>query len=171
MSFAACIPIILKSEGGYVDNPRDPGGPTNLGITLNTLSGWLGRPASIDEVRAMTPQLAGQIYQANYYNPVHGPDLPDGVDLMAFDTAVNSGVSTGIRLLQKAVGAAADGHFGPLTLAAVKAKAAADTINAFHAAHDAFYRSLPTFGVFGKGWLARNDRTRDLALAMVDPPA
>jgi lysozyme family protein len=167
MSFAACIPIILQSEGGYVDNPRDPGGPTNLGVTLNTLSGWLRRPATIDAVKALTPQLAGQIYQANYYNPVHGPDLPDGVDLMAFDAAVNSGVSTGIRLLQTAVGVTSDGHFGPLTLAAVKAKAPADTINAFHAAHEAFYHSLPTFSVFGRGWLARNDRTRDLALAMV----
>ncbi len=167
MTFSVCIPIILSSEGGYVDNPRDPGGPTNLGITLNTLSGWLQRPASVDEVKALTPQVAGQIYQANYYNPVHGPELPNGVDLMAFDTAVNSGVATAIKLLQTAVGTKADGYFGSLTLAAVKAKSPADTINAFHAAHEAFYRSLPVFSVFGRGWLARNDRTRDLALAMV----
>lgn len=167
MSFAACIPIVLQSEGGYVDNPRDPGGPTNLGVTISTLSGWLQRPASVDEVKSLTAQVAGQIYQANYYNPVHGPELPNGVDLMAFDTAVNSGVATAIKLLQTAVGAHADGYFGPLTLAAVKAKNPADTINAFHAAHEAFYRTLPTFPVFGRGWLARNDRTRDLALAMV----
>ena len=169
MSFAACIPIILQSEGGYVDNPRDPGGPTNLGITINTLSGWLGRPATVADVQALTTQVAGQIYQANYYNPVHGPDLPDGVDLMAFDTAVNSGVSRAIILLQRAVGVADDGHFGPITLAAVQAKDPTDTINAFHAAHEAFYRSLPTFPVFGKGWLARNDRTRVLALGMRSP--
>src|SRR5260370_944525 len=50
MSFAACIPIILQSEGGYVDNPRDPGGPPNLGVTLDTLSGWLERPAAVDGV-------------------------------------------------------------------------------------------------------------------------
>jgi lysozyme family protein len=86
---------------------------------------------------------------------------------MVFDTAVNSGVATAIRLLQTAVGVHADGHFGPLTLAAVKAKSPGDTIHAFHAAHEAFYRSLETFSVFGRGWLARNDRTRDLALEMV----
>jgi lysozyme family protein len=166
MSFEACIPIILQSEGGYVDNPRDPGGPTNLGITINTLSAWLGRPATIDDVENLTTDTASQIYQANYYNPVHGPDVPDGVDLMAFDAAVNSGVGAAIKLLQTAIGVTADGHFGPITLAAVKAKDAADTINAFHDAHEAFYRSLSTFSVFGKGWLARNDRTRGLALQM-----
>jgi lysozyme family protein len=171
MTFNACIPIILNSEGGYVDNPRDPGGPTNLGITLNTLSGWLGRPASIDEIKALTPEVAGQIYETNYYNPVHGPDLPDGVDLMAFDTSVNSGPARAILLLQTALGVKADGHFGPVTLAAAKTKDPAETINAFHDAHAAFYRSLPTFRVFGKGWLARNDRTRGLALAMISPPA
>ena len=170
MSFDACIPIILRSEGGYVDNPRDPGGPTNLGVTINTLSGWLKHPATIEDVKALTPDTAGQIYQANYYNPVHGPDLPDGVDLMAFDAAVNSGVGAAIKLLQTAVGVTDDGHFGPVTLAAVKAKDPSQTINDFHHAHEAFYRSLSTFSVFGRGWLARNDRTRGLALGMVQPP-
>ncbi|HEY7901322.1 MAG TPA: hypothetical protein VIC25_09070, partial [Caulobacteraceae bacterium] len=101
-----------------------------------------------------------------YYNPAHGPDLPSGVDLMVFDAAVNSGVAAGIRLLQTAVGVPSDGLFGPVTKAAAQAKAPADTINAFHDAHAAFYESLPTFGVFGRGWLARNDRTRGLALSM-----
>jgi len=171
MAFSACIPIILNSEGGYVDNPHDPGGPTNLGVTLNTLSGWLGRPATVDDVKALTPQVAGEIYQANYYNPVHGPDLQDGVDLMAFDASVNSGPGRAIMLLQAALGVTADGLFGPKTLAAARAMDAATTINLFHDAHAAFYRALPTFSVFGKGWLARNDRTCGLALAMVKPPA
>jgi lysozyme family protein len=171
MAFNACIPIILSSEGGYVDNPHDPGGPTNLGITLNTLSGWLGRPASIDDVKALTPDIAGQIYQANYYNPVHGPDLQDGVDLMAFDASVNSGPGRAIMLLQTALGVKADGLFGRMTLAAAKAKDPSDTINAFHDAHAAFYRCLSTFPVFGKGWLARNDRTCRLALAMISSDA
>ena len=171
MAFSACIPIILNSEGGYVNNPRDPGGPTNLGITLNTLSGWLGRPATVDEIKALTPEDAAAIYQTNYYNPVHGPDLPDGVDLMAFDTSVNSGPGRAIILLQTALGVKADGLFGPMTLAAAKAKDPAETVNAFHDAHAAFYRCLPTFRVFGKGWLARNDRTCSLALAMIAPVA
>jgi lysozyme family protein len=171
MAFSACIPIILSSEGGYVDNPRDPGGPTNLGITLNTLSGRLGRPASIDEIKELTPQDAAAIYETNYYNPVHGPDLPDGVDLMAFDASVNSGPARAIMLLQAALGVKADGLFGPVTLAAAKAKDPTETVNAFHDAHATFYRCLPTFRVFGKGWLARNDRTRGLALAMISPAA
>jgi lysozyme family protein len=58
-----------------------------------------------------------------------------------------------------------------VTLAAAKTKDPTETINAFHDAHAAFYRCLPTFRVFGKGWLARNDRTCGQALAMISPAA
>lgn len=169
MTFAACIPIILASEGGYVNDPRDPGQATNFGITRAVLSDWQGHPASIDDVRCLTRGLAETIYQANYFNPVHGPELPAGVDLMAFDAAVNHGVSRAIRFLQRAAHVASDGHFGPVTLAAVKVAPAVELINDYHEARQAFYRSLPTFGHFGKGWIARNDRTRTLALNMVGP--
>jgi lysozyme family protein len=167
MTFAACIPIILESEGGYVNDPRDPGQATNLGITRAVLSEWQGHPASIDEVKHLTRETASRIYQINYYGPVHGPELSAGLDLMVFDAAVNHGVGRAIRFLQRAAHVADDGHFGPITLAAVLAAPAADLINAYHDAREAFYRSLPTFGHFGKGWIARNDRTRTLALAMV----
>ncbi len=53
-NFDRALPLVLKHEGGYVDHPRDPGGATNLGVTIGTLSGWLGRKATKAEVRALT---------------------------------------------------------------------------------------------------------------------
>ena len=166
MSFADCLPLILASEGGFVDDPQDPGGATNLGITLNTLSGWLGRLASLAEVKALTPATVAPIYRADYWNAAHCGACAAGVDLMVFDEAVNQGVGRAIRALQAAVGVAADGAFGPATLAAVKAADPAATINAIAASREAFYRSLPTFAHFGKGWLARVARTQAAALVM-----
>ena len=171
MSFDACLPIILKAEGGFTNNPNDPGGPTNLGITIGTLSDWLGRPATIDEVEALTPATAGQIYQADYYNASHASDCPNGVDLIVFDEAVNQGLGTAIRSLQAAAGAVVDGRFGPHTLAAVRNAAADDLINGIAADRERRYRASPKFAYFGKGWLNRLATVKADALAMAAAPA
>jgi lysozyme family protein len=166
MSFQACLPIILKSEGGFVDDPQDPGGATNLGITLDTLSSWLGHSASVGEVRDLTPAAVGPIYEARYYNASHACDCPPGVDLMVFDEAVNQGVGRAITSLQRCAGVTADGAFGPKTKAAVAAMAPATLIERIAADRDAHYRALPTFAHFGKGWLARVATTTGDALQM-----
>lgn len=88
---------------------------------------------------------------------------------MVFDEAVNQGPGRAIRSLQAAVGVPADGQFGQSTLAAVQACAPADAINRIAADREAFYRSLPTFGHFGPGWMARLKRTQALALQMAAP--
>lgn len=167
MSFDACLPIILKSEGGYV---VDQGGPTNLGVTQRALSAYLRRPVSVQEVRALTPDVAGPLYFSDYWNPAHCGQLPAGLDLMVFDEAVNEGVGRAISHLQEAVGADADGMFGPATLAAVQSVSAEDAINAIHDTNENYYASLADiYPLSSWGWTARNDRTRDLALAMVTP--
>ncbi|HXQ16600.1 MAG TPA: glycosyl hydrolase 108 family protein [Caulobacteraceae bacterium] len=169
MSFEACLPVILASEGGFVDDPHDPGGATNLGITLATLSGWLGRPASIAEVEALTSTAVAPIYLARYWNPSHACDCPGGVDLMVFDEAVNQGVGRAIASLQAALGVTADGAFGPATKAALSTADPASLVRAVAANREAHYRALPTFPRFGRGWLARLARTTGLALTMSTP--
>ena len=166
MSFDDCLPIILESEGGFVDDPQDPGGATNLGITLGTLCGWLGRTATVADVQALTPQTVAPIYQADYWNAAHCDACAAGVDLMIFDTAVNQGVGRAIRTLQAALGVPVDGAFGPATAAAAQLADPATTIAAIAADRDAFYRTLPTFPRFGDGWLARVARTQAEALKM-----
>jgi lysozyme family protein len=165
-NFDVCLAVVLASEGGFVDDPNDPGGATNLGVTLTTLSGWLGRPATIAEVEALTPEAVAPIYRQDYWQISGCPDWPAGVDLMVFDCAVNAGVARAVRTLQSAIGVAADGIVGPATKAAVAASNRLDVIGRMATIREAFYHSLPTFGRFGKGWIARVERTKDKALEM-----
>jgi lysozyme family protein len=167
MSFADCLPVILESEGGYV---VDQGGPTNFGITIPALQAWLHRPCTADDIQALTEDgpIVGALYEADYYNAASCNVLPDGLDLMVFDEAVNEGVGRAIRHLQASLGVAVDGAFGPITQAAVAACNVAQAIQAIHDTNAAYYVSLDeTYPQDEAGWAARNDRTCAAALAMV----
>lgn len=165
-NFDACLAAVLKYEGGWSDNPADPGGATMKGVTLATYSHWLGRPATKAELRAITDADLQAIYRAGYWNPVRADALPSGVDLIVFDTSVNSGPGRAAKLLQEAAGATVDGAIGPGTLTAVRNMRPGDVIDGFTVKHEAFYRSLPTFATFGKGWLSRLEAVQQLALHM-----
>src|SRR5262245_16984588 len=101
-NFEKCLKFTLQFEGGFVNNPKDPGGPTNLGVTQATLSHFLGRQASIAEVKALTPQKVSPIYRLKFWDAVDGDELPVGVDLAVFDFGVHSGPSRGVIGLQRA---------------------------------------------------------------------
>ena len=172
-NFAAALSAVLKHEGGYVDHPSDPGGATNLGITHKTLAAWrkvvpfTKLPKS--EIKALTRDEAAAIYRANYWNAIHGDDLPAGIDYAVMDYAVNSGPGRAAKTLQRLVGVPEDGQIGPVTLAAVgkvHPTNIASLINAYCDARMAFLTKLPTFATFGKGWTARVKGVRSLALEM-----
>lgn len=97
MTDAQIIADILRREGGFVHHPLDRGGATNYGITQATLARWRGRAVTVDDVRALTPEEAGDIYRARYLRPF------DGVDgrwkAQVVDIAVNSGVTAARALL------------------------------------------------------------------------
>lgn len=166
-NFQACLTIILSSEGGFTETLDDGSVATNLGITLHTLSGWLGHTATIADVEALTPEAVSPIYRADYWGASHCDQLPAGVDLMVFDCAVNSGVGRAIVTLQGVLCVPADGLFGPMTAAAMTGASSASVIEKYADARESFYRSLPTFGRFGHGWLNRLNRTAALAQQMV----
>ena len=97
-------------EGGYVNDPNDPGGPTKYGITWKTLRAYKGLPATkkpvqadIDMVKALTLDEAEEIYRKNYWNQSGGDLLPAGIDFMTFDFGVNSGPQTAVKNLQRLV--------------------------------------------------------------------
>lgn len=161
--FAARLPIILQNEGGYVNNAADPGGATSRGITIGTLSSWLGRPATVADVRGLTVATVAPIYEANYWRAADCDGCPPGVDLMVFEMAVNQGVGHAIRSLQMALGLTADGVIGPQTRTAAANCDATKTIDAIAAMREAQYRSYATFSTFGAGWLSRLTRTTALA--------
>lgn len=124
-----CIPRTLAHEGGYVNNPKDPGGPTNKGITIATFRKYIKPGGSVADLRALTTAQATIVYKRQYWDKVLADLLPAGVDHATFDYAVNSGWYQAAKDLQRTVGATADGHVGPQTLAAVAKMAPADIIN------------------------------------------
>jgi lysozyme family protein len=168
-NFAACLLHVLSEEGGYVNHPDDPGGETNLGITRATLERWLKREVTSAEIRALTYEQAGEIYETWYWKPPRCGEMPRGVDLMVFDGSVNSGPERAVGWLQRAVGAKVDGMVGPKTLAALAGAMPALAINRMAIYRMDFLRGLPTWEKFGKGWTARVDRTRAKAQDMAVP--
>jgi lysozyme family protein len=137
-NFEISLKHVLKHEGGYVDHPRDPGGSTNLGVTIKTLSRWLKRPASKAEVRALTVEKVTPIYRAWYWDEVRADTLPSGVDVSVFDAAVNSGPSRAQRWLDAAL-----------------RSSAIDTIKAYAKRRLSFLQALRTWQTFGRGWSRR----------------
>lgn len=152
---------ILKHEGGYVNHPQDPGGRTNLGVTQRVWEEWTGKPATEADMRALTPEMVAPLYKKRYWDAVRGDDLPSGVDLCVVDLAVNAGVGRASKMLQQTVGVTADGQIGPKTLEAVLKMPADDVIEKFCDLREEFYKSLPTFATFGKGWMRRVAEVRE----------
>jgi lysozyme family protein len=123
MTSDVIIDDILRREGGYVDHPADRGGPTNFGITLETLRDWRGRAVAAQDVQRLTADEARAIYRARYITQPGFDQLPPG-DLQALlvDCAVHHGVARArlfVRTLQKLGGLTADGVIGPQTLGAI----------------------------------------------------
>ena len=147
--------LMLKSEGGYVNHPSDPGGRTNLGVTQSVWEQWVGRESNEKEMRSLTPAMVEPLYKRKYWDACKCDDLPEGLDYLVFDFAVNAGPGRSIKTLQTAVGTTPDGIIGPKTLAAVRAVDPHELIEKFSVAKTQFYESLPTFPTFGRGWLNR----------------
>jgi lysozyme family protein len=166
--FDACMPFIFKAEGGYADNPADPGGPTNYGITLATLRAYEGDPnLTAEDVKKLTPAVAREIYRTAYWNRMQCGALPAGLDLEVFDFGVNSGPAESVKTLQRLVGVTQDGSVGPITLAAVRQFNVGDLIGRFAQARLAFYQGL-NMPEFEQGWATRVAQIQTAATKMLD---
>lgn len=164
--FDACLDHVLAAEGGFVNNPADPGGATNFGITRRTLSDFRDAEVSEIDVRALTRAEAREIYRARFWIPMRCAELPAWVDLMVFDFGVNGGPGRSLRLLQGSIGVKADGSIGPITLAAARACRAPELIGRLAEGRMAYYRGLDGFQTFGRGWTRRVETARHAALGM-----
>lgn len=170
MKFEDALEIVLAKEGGFVNDPHDPGGMTNLGVTKDNWTSWIRREVSEDEMRSLTPQAVAPFYRIRYWNALRCDDLPDGLDLCVFDCGVNAGPQQSARLLQHCLGVVQDGRIGPITIAAAKQKDLRQLIEEFSQAREQFYRSLPLFDRYGKGWLNRTESVKLAATHALDDP-
>ena len=166
-NFNKCLTMLLHHEGGFVNHPKDPGGMTNLGVTKAVYDKWIGREATEQEMRDLTPEDVAPIYKKNYWDRVKGDDLPSGVDWACFDWAVNSGSGRPAKALQRCVGATPDGAIGPMTLRAVADNEPKRLVEGVYTQRQKFYENLNTFETFGRGWTRRNKETLDSALEMI----
>ena len=140
---------------------------TMSGVTQQTYDDWrASKNLPSQAVKLIDPGETQAIYHDLYWAPIHGDQLPTGVDYATFDFAFNSGVGTASRYLQRAVGAVQDGVIGPQTLAVVNAAPALSVIDTLCDMRLAYLKQLRTWKFFGNGWANRVSDVRAVAKAM-----
>ena len=138
---------IIQIEGGYVNNPDDPGGETKYGISKNAYPDL--------DIKKLTTADAKAIYEHDYWNKCHADELPYPVDIAVFDMAVNSHPKAAIKIFQKVVNTTPDSIFGDITRSAAARKNPDELFNEFMWARVEFYKNLRKFNIFGRGWINR----------------
>lgn len=136
-NFNASLAVTLTYEGGWSDNPKDPGGATMKGITLATFRRWFSKATKTD-LRNITAENVAKIYRADYWNKVSGDGLAAGVDLATFDAGVNSGPSRALKWLMASIGGPDD-----------------QTVKKICAKRLGFMQSLVIWTTFKNGWSKR----------------
>lgn len=164
-NFDRCLVLLIGEapggghEGGFVNDPRDRGGATNMGVTIGTLAQYRKRPVTVAEVQALTREEARDLYRTLFWAPVRGDELPLPIAYLAFDAAVNCGPGRSAVWLQQAVGAVADGAIGPKTLQrvsyAVAQRGGAAVMAEMLALRTVHHGDAPTWGVHKLGWSRR----------------
>lgn len=157
---------MIKSEGGFVNNPADPGGATNFGVTKTVWEAWIRHTVTIDDMKKLTQEEVKPLYYEKYWKPV-GNELPIGIDFLVFSFGVNAGVGRSIKVLQTSLGVVADGQIGQNTMKKIQEADSKTLIENFSNAKISFYKSLSTFPTFGRGWINRVEREKNEALAML----
>lgn len=164
--FQQALAHVLAVEGGFTDDPYDPGGPTNMGITLRTLARFKGvalteanRATMLKELKSVSEQAVRQIYRAFYWEKAKCAEMPPALAFMHFDTAVNHGVTGAARILQEAVGVEVDGEIGPITRRAFMKLPVVELLRIYARIREGKYREMAHFWRFGRGWLNRLQKT------------
>lgn len=166
--FSHSLELLLATEGGYVNNPHDPGGATNKGIIQRVYDAYR-RMKSLPptSVRNITPADVADIYKLQYWDAVRGDAIPAGIDYCLFDESANSGPVKSIIDLQTALKVKADGQFGIVTFQALQS--VVDRVALINRICDlrlSFLHRLRTWRFFGRGWTARVSRVRVEAITM-----
>jgi lysozyme family protein len=171
-SYERSLACLLAHEGGYTNQPDDPGGPTNFGITIADYRRYAKADASAADMRAMSVEDAKRIYRERYWGAQRCDDLPAGVDYAVFDYGVNSGIGRSGKVLRRMLRLPDDSSaVTDAVIAACRAANARTLVVAICDERLRFLKSLKTWSVFGKGWGRRVDEVKAVALQMAAPPA
>lgn len=167
-NFVPSLSGVLVHEGGWSNHKSDPGGATMKGVTQRVYDAYRRRrDLQPQSVHLITETELRDIYRKQYWDAVKGDKLPDGVDYVVFDGAVNSGPAQSVKWLQRALGTVkVDGVIGEATLAAVEAYPDHDRLIALMLDRRlAFLKALKIWPVFKGGWTARIAQVKDIGQA------
>jgi len=146
-NFDKAFNAIVGVEGGYVNDPKDPGGETKYGISKRSYPN--------EDIKNLTPERAKELYRRDFWTAIHGDELTWPLALFLFDAAVNHGPETAVTVLQKSLGVKQDGSMGPRTVKAAVAGDAKEKCAMFMADRALRYTGTRNFDIYGRGWLAR----------------
>lgn len=157
--FNEFIERVFEDEGGYSDDPKDPGnwtgGKVGVGKLKGTKFGIAANTYGHLDIVNLTKDQAREIYRRDFWAPIRGDQLPPVVGALMLNVAVNTGIPRASRFLQEAVGVKVDGKLGPVTLGAVQAADRNDIAVLFVAAYLDFLNDLDNWIRYGRGWSQR----------------
>lgn len=154
--FRDALPLVLAYEGGYVNDPADPGGATNKGITQRVYDAYrTAHRVPTQSVARITDPEVEEIYLEQYWKPGHCDILPWPLSMAHFDACVNTGIGQATRLLQRAAGVTDDGVWGPATAATAPHAQIARLLLERMKFYDQLVAQRPTLGKFFLGWIKR----------------
>lgn len=157
--FSKYAPKLLKFEGGYVNHPDDPGGPTCKGVTLATYRAYCGQEKTVKDLQNISFGTWEKIMKDLYWDRVKGDEIENQslAEIIA-DWAVNSGL-TGVMKMQEVVGCKPDGIVGPITLSLINTSDAEQLFDRIWKARQQYYINIvkrnPKKKVFMAGWMNR----------------
>ncbi len=147
MTFDEAFTLLIGHEGGYVNNPADPGGETKFGISKRSYPG--------EDIAGMTLERAKLLARRDFWGPAGCDATPASIKFDLFDTAYNSGPRKAVQLLQRAVGETDDGVLGPHTLMAAQTMDPERLAARFNGWRLDFMNDLPQWPSFARGWSQR----------------
>ena len=157
LDFTEAVSVVLKHEGGYVNDMNDPGGETNMGISKRSYPDL--------DIKSLTQDDAAEIYFNDYWVKARVSHIPNNLQLIYFDMVVNMGRSRAVKILQEAVSAkgwftVVDGRIGPNTIAmAEKSGLEPDRLRSYRVKYYAdLVKRKPKMEKYWYGWYRRSQQ-------------
>lgn len=140
--------MIYEGTGAASKHPHDPGGLTRFGVSQRAYPDL--------DIASLTLDQARVIYRRDFWDALRLDEIPERIAETVFDFAVNSGVKTAARALQRAIGVEDDGMVGPVTIAACRAAAdVSGVVMRVNADRLILMTSASGWPAFGRGWARR----------------
>ena len=169
VNFLTALKFALQAEGGFVDNPSDPGGATNYGITQEVYDNFrTAQSLPVQSVKNISMDEVDDIYAKNYWMAGNCDEMPLTLAVAHFDACVNCGIPQAVKFIQQILGLTVDGEYGPMTASAVETSK--NLVDGILLARRGFYTALaqekPSMQQFLKGWLKRVENLQDYIEAL-----